>query len=241
MRISRIRKLLQAGLAVTMVLGLAIPAGASADTIAIIGTGRVGSALGKRFAELGHEIIYGSRDPGRDEVRELVSATPGKASAALPADAARPADIVVIAVPWRGVEDAVKGLGDLSGKIILDPTNARREGPDGIMEHALDTSAAEMIQSWAPGAHVVKALNTLNFMTMLDPASAGGTVTIPIAGDDAESKAVVADLVQGIGFDTVDVGPLRFAHVLEGMLDIWANGRSMGQPFNFYFRPVPTN
>jgi NADPH-dependent F420 reductase len=237
----KIEALRRACLALVGVLGLAVSESAAADTIAVIGTGRVGSALGTRFAALGHRIIYGSRSPDRPEVAQLVAETAGEASAQLPADAAREADIVVIAVPWRGVEESVKGLGDLSGKIILDPTNARREGADGIMEHALDSSAAEMIQSWAPGARVVKAFNTLNYMTMIDPSSAGGTVTIPIVGDDAEAKAVVAELVEGIGFEAVDVGPLRFAHVLEGMLDIWANARSTGHPFNFYFRPAPTN
>jgi predicted dinucleotide-binding enzyme len=228
-------------LAVIQTAGATLPGLALADTIAVIGTGRVGGALGQRFATLGHEIVYGSRNPDRDDVRALVAETGGNSSATTPAEAARRADIVVIAVPWRGVEESVKSLGDLSGKVILDPTNARREGPDGIMEHALDTSAAQMIQTWAPGAHVVKAFNTLNFMTMIEPDSAGGPVTIPICGDNADAKAVVAELVEGIGFEAVDVGPLRFAHVLEGMLDIWANARSMGHPFNFYFRSAPSD
>lgn len=241
MRKSKLRCLPTTLLAIILAAGASFPGLVLADTIAVIGTGRVGGALGQRFAQLGHEIVYGSRNPDRDDVRALVAETGGNSSATTPAEAARRADIVVIAVPWRGVEESVKSLGDLSGKIILDPTNARREGPDGIMEHALDTSAAQMIQTWAPGARVVKAFNTLNFMTMIDPASAGGPVTIPICGDDPEAKAVVAGLVEAIGFEAVDVGPLRFAHVLEGMLDIWANARSLGHPFNFYFRPAPAN
>ena len=226
-------------IALTTVLALAATEMAAADTIAVIGTGRVGSALGTRFATLGHRIVYGSRTPERPEVQALVAETQGDAAAALPADAAREADIVVIAVPWRGVEDSVKSLGDLGGKIILDPTNARREGPDGIMEHALDSSAAEMIQSWAPGARVVKAFNTLNYMTMIDPSSAGGPVSIPIAGDDAEAKAVVAELVSGMGLQPTDVGPLRFARALEEMLVMWAHSLTQGQPYNYYLRPQP--
>jgi 8-hydroxy-5-deazaflavin:NADPH oxidoreductase len=214
---------------------------ASAETIAVIGTGRVAGALGPQFAKLGHHIVYGSRDPSRAEVMELVAKTQGNASAASPADAVRGADIVVIAVPWRGAEAAVKGLGDLSGKIILDPTNAVKDNPDGFRDHAVPTSAAEMIQGWAPGAHVVKAFNALSYMTMADPASAGGPVTIPICGDDAAAKATVAKLVTGIGFEVVDVGPLRYAHVLEGMLDIWSGARQLGHSFNFYLRPVPAS
>lgn len=227
-----------AGIAV-LAGGTGLPAVAAADTIAVIGTGRVGGALGPQFAKLGHRIVYGSRDPGRAEVAELVARTGANASATTPAEAARGADIVVIAVPWSGVEASVKSLGDLSGKIILDPTNAGKTNPDGFREHAVATSTAEMIQGWAPGAHVVKAFNDLSYMTMADPASAGGPVTIPICGDDAAAKAKVATLVAGIGFEPVDVGPLRYAHVIEGMLDIWAGARKLGHPFNFYFRPVP--
>ena len=237
--IAKVTRLL-AGIA--LLAGVAgFPSAAAADTIAVIGTGRVGGALGPQFAKLGHKIVYGSREPNRSEVEDLVARTGGGASAASPADAARGADIVVIAVPWGGVEETVKSLGDLSGKIILDPTNATQSNPDGFREHAVATSAAEMIQGWAPGARVVKAFNTLNYMTMADPASAGGPVTIPICGDDAPAKARVAELVSGIGFEPVDVGPLRYAHVLEGMLDIWVGARQLGHPFNFYFRPVPAS
>jgi hypothetical protein len=75
-----------------------------------------------------------------------------------------------------------------------------------------------MIQSWAPNAMVVKALNTLSSETMANPASAGGTVTIPIVGDDANAKAAIAELVTGLGFDVVDMGGIEFAHALEQML-----------------------
>ena len=79
---------------------------AAAETIAVIGTGNVGSALGPRFAQLGHVIIYGSREPGRADVQALVTRTGGDASARQPAEAARDADIVVIAVPFATVEAA---------------------------------------------------------------------------------------------------------------------------------------
>jgi predicted dinucleotide-binding enzyme len=110
-----------------------------------------------------------------------------------------------------------------------------------MREPALATSAAEMIQSWAPGATVVKAFNTLGAPTMTDPASAGGRVTIPIAGNDPEAKATISALVEGIGFDVVDMGDLTAARVLEGMLIARGNAAALGKPFNYYFRPVPQN
>ena len=86
----------------------------------------------------------------------------------------------------------MKSLGDLSGKIIIDPTNPTRQGEDGLVEHVVQTSNAEMIQALAPRAHIVKAFNTLSAQTMTDPKSAGGPITIPLVGNNAEAKATVA-------------------------------------------------
>ena len=220
---------------------LAAPALVSAETIAVIGTGNVGGALGPVFATLGHDIVYGSREPGRQDVQDLVARTAGNASAALPAAAAADADIVVIAVPWGGAENAVMSLGDLSGTIILDPTNAVRRDANNIRYHNIETSTGETIQGWAPNAMVVKAFNTLSSETMANPSVAGGPVTIPIAGNDADAKAVVADLVTGIGFDVVDMGLIGAAHAIEQMLIVRGNAGTYGAPFNYYFRPVPQN
>jgi hypothetical protein len=212
---------------------------AHADTIALIGTGRVAGALGPRFAEQGHLIIYGSRDPARAEVQALVSETGGRASAMGQAEAAAQADIVVIAVPGAVAVDVVRGLGDLTGKIILDPTNITTNAEDGFRVHAVETSNAQLIQAAAPGAHVVKAFNTLNYQTMVDPAESGGPVTIPIVGDDAASKRKIAALAEGMGFEAMDLGPLRYAQTLEEMLVIWVNARALGTPFDYHLRRRP--
>lgn len=223
-----------------LVLAASTAAGvAVADTIAVIGTGRVASALGPGFAAQGHTIIYGSRDPARAEVQALIGQTPGSASAAAPAEAAAQADMVVIAVPGGVAVDVVNSLGDLSGKIILDPTNIVMGGDDGAPTHAVETSNAELIQAAAPGARVVKAFNTLNYMTMIDPASSGGPVTIPIVGDDADAKAQVAALAEGMGLEYIDLGPLRYADTLEEMLVIWVNARNLGTPYDYYLRRRP--
>jgi NADPH-dependent F420 reductase len=216
---------------------LLIGASAFADTIAIIGTGEVGSALGARFAEQGHTIVYGSREPERDEVRKLVERTGRGASAMSAAAAASKGDIVVLAVPGLLVEEITRGLGELSGKIIIDPTNPLKES-SGRLEHAVATSNAEIIQSAALGAKVVKAFNTLNWKTMVDPASAGGPVSIPLAGDDPLAKRRVADLVSGMGLEPIDVGPLEDARWVEGMLILWINNRYTSErpSFDFHLR-----
>lgn len=227
---------------VWLIAGQFAAQGSLADTIAIIGTGDVAGALGPEFAAQGHTIVYGSRNPARDEVRALVARTGGDASATTPAQSVIGADIVVMAVPGAVVEAVTGNLGDLTGKIIIDPTNAIDRHAGGYLTLSYDTSSAEVIQGAAPGAHVVKAFNTLNWRTMVDPESSGGPVSIPLVGDNAEAKARVAQLVEGMGLEAIDVGPLRYARHVEGMLLIWIHNRygaGEGPAFDYYLRKQP--
>ena len=211
-----------------------------ADTIAVIGTGDVGRALGIEFAKQGHTIVYGSRDPERRKVAKLVEETGNGASATTPAKSVVDSDIVVLAVPGMMVEEITLSLGDLSDKIIIDPTNPL-ERKLNRLEHSVDTSNAEIIQAAAPDAHVVKAFNTLNWKTMIDPDMAGGPVSIPLAGDNGKAKKKVAELVSGMGLDPIDVGPVRDARWVEGMLILWINNRygSMRDSFDYHLRRDP--
>lgn len=224
----------------TFLLFLLPLAAASAETIAIIGTGDVAGALGPAFAEQGHRIVYGSRNPDRDKVRELLARSGTGASATTQAAAAATADIVVLAVPGLLVEEITRSLGDLDGKVIIDPTNPlRRES--GRLEHAVPTSNTEIIQSAAPGARVVKAFSTINYRTMLDPSLAGGPVTVPLAGNDPAAKRLVAGLVEALGLEAMDVGDARDARWVEGMLILWINNRysNTGRPpFEYHLRPL---
>ncbi len=217
-----------------LLLAAALPAWA--ERIAIIGTGDVAQALGPEFAAQGHTIVYGSRNPDRDTVRELVERTGDSASATTQAEAVSDADIVVLAVPGMLVDEITRSLGDLSDKIIVDPTNPLvREGD--ALGHGVDTSNAEIIQAAAPNAHVVKAFNTLNWRTMVDPERSGGPVSIPLVGDSDEAKQRVAELIEGMGLEPIDLGPLAHARWVEGMLIVWINNRmSDRDSFDFYLR-----
>jgi len=238
----RIHRIITAAL-IAAALPLLVPASASAAKIAVIGTGNVGAALGPEFAAQGHTIVYGSRNPSEQKVKDLVAKTGHGATAATQLDAVKGAEIVVIAVPGTAAEEVVKSLGDLSGKIILDPTNrVKRNSPDGNLDYDKPANAdsnAQLIQALQPNAKVVKAFNTLNVRQMTDPETAGGPITIPIAGDDAQAKATIAQLVKGMGLEVVDLGPLRYANALEQMLVIWGNARAHGAAFNYYLRPQP--
>jgi len=222
---------------ITLLITLLLAVPAFADRIAIIGTGDVAAALGPEFAAQGHTIVYGSRDPSREDVQSLVANTGDDASVTTPRDAAEHADIVVLAVPGMLVEEITLGLGNLEGKIIIDPTNPLNRG-DGGFTHAVDSSNAEIIQAAAPGAHVVKAFNALSWRTMVDPDSAGGPVSIPLAGNSAQAKQKVAALVEGMGLEAIDVGPVENAHWVEGMLILWIDNRygSERQNFDFHLR-----
>ena len=155
----------------------------AAETIAMIGTGSVASALGPEFAAQGHTIVYGSRDPDSEKTRDLVTRTSDDATATTPAVAVKNADIVVLAVPGTLAAEITKGLGDLSKKIIIDPTNPMQYEQQ-VFSHAVATSNTRIIQDIAPDADVVKAFNTLGWMTMIDPDSTGGPAGIEVPDPD---------------------------------------------------------
>lgn len=214
---------------------LTAPIAAVAETIAVIGTGTVGSALGPRFAAIGHQVIYGSRTPDREDIRALVEATGHGASAAVPAEAVRDADIVLVAVPWAAAETVVLGLGDLSGKIIIDPINPRVVNDEGFADYPSHVSIAEHIQSLAPNAHVVKAFSSISADTMIDPTLVDHPLTIPLVGNNAEAKAVVAEICEELGFETLDFGPVRYAHIVEGLYLLRVNSRLNGNYFEWNY------
>ena len=221
-------------------VAVAAPAGAE-DCIAMIGTGSVGGALGPRFAGLGERIVYGSRTPEAERVAALVERTGAGTKALTPDAAARACDTIVLAVPWFAVEATVRSFGNLDGKLIVDVTNPLVFG-DGIVTGAdvPANSGAEFVQSLAPGAHVVKAFNTIYYTVMAVPETAGGPVSVLISGDDAAGKARVAKLASGIGFEPVDVGGLRTARYTEAMAVLLVNRLVSGErPFDFQLHPWP--
>ncbi len=221
--------------AALLCFGTAAPTIVTAETIAVIGTGSVGSALGPRFAELGHTVVYGSRTPEREDVLALLAATSGDASVAMPPAAAQMADIVLLAIPWSVAEEVLVSLGDLSGKVIIDPINPRVVDEDGWRDYPSYISNAERLQALAPRSAVVKAFSTFSSSTMIDPGAVDHSVTIPLAGNDLAAKARVSDLCEALGFETIDFGPVRFAHIIEGLYLLRANARQNDFDFEWNY------
>src|SRR5579872_7303533 len=128
--------------------------------IGIIGSGNVGGALGTRWAKGGHRVTFGSRDPNGKDIKDLLARAGSNARAATMQDAAKSAEVLLVATPWLVTKEIVQGLGDLSGKVVIDAVNPLLPDLSGLAL-ANTTSAAEQMAGWARGARVVKAFNTV--------------------------------------------------------------------------------
>jgi len=194
--------------------------------IAIIGAGHVGGTLGRRWAASGaqHTVTFGMRagDAPDAQLGEFIEGSGGAARAAPVPDAARGAEVVVFATPWKATREAVQAAGSLVGKIVIDCTNPFAPGLTGLVVPD-GGSGAEAIAGWAPGARVVKAFNTTGFNIMANPAFPEGPATMFYCGDDASAKRAVHALAAELGFDPIDAGPLLRARVLEGMALLWVS------------------
>lgn len=202
--------------------------------IAVIGTGRVGGTLGLRWAQHGHQVIFGTRDPNSEKVRKLLDSAGENARAGSVPEAAADATVVVIAVPWSVTQATIEAAGDLTGKIVVDCTNPIAPG----LQLALGTttSGGEQVSEWARGARVIKAFNTTGWENMADPVYDGAPTFMPICGDDASAKAIVTRLTEALGFEVVDLGPLDASRLLEPFALVWirlAVVQGFGRDFAF--------
>jgi len=164
--------------------------------IAIVGKGNVGTALQTGLARNGHEVRPVGREP--DEILA----------------AGEFADIVILAVPFAEVDNVAGHLGrSVAGKTVVDATNALT--PNLELAVGFSTSGAEELQKKLPDAKVVKAFNTVFAGMMATGRVNGEQLAGFAAADDAQAKKQVLDLLQQLGFDPIDVGPLATARLLE--------------------------
>ncbi len=208
------------------------------ETIAIIGTGNVGTALGKRWGTVGHKIIYGSRTPDAEKTKLLVKDSGKTASAVAIQDAAKSASVIILAVPPQAVLETVKTLGDLTGKIVIDATNEMTIENGKLIEPTTPEALSARIQAAVPGAFVIKALNTTSSRAMADPAMTKGAIVIPMAGANAEAKAKVAALLKSIGLESFDLGGADALKAVEhlGRIYVAYSGSHRPQRMEFGFR-----
>jgi len=181
--------------------------------VTVIGTGNMGTAFVKQLTAAGHSV----RVTGRDQVRAqaLAQQYPG-AEAVAAAGSARDSDVIVLATGYGDAVAALRSIGEIGGKPVIDITNPLTADYMGLtIGH--ETSAAEEIARAVPGAAIVKAFNTLFAPVLADgPAFANGQRgSVFFAGDNAQAKATVKSLIESLGFQAVDAGGLKNARYLE--------------------------
>lgn len=185
--------------------------------IAIIGSGHIGAGLARAWAKKGHDVVFGARSP---EDAELVALARGiGAGAKTVADAPKDADVVVFAFPYGAMGDVLAATGDLAGKLVIDCTNAVEKGM--TLRYGHTTSSSEELQTQIPKARVFKSFNAQGAENLANPVYDGAPATNFFCGDDAEGRRVVKALVEDVGFDPVDAGPLKNARYLEPMMLLW--------------------
>ena len=180
--------------------------------ITVLGSGQVGQALARGWGRHGHDVVIGTR---QDAVADLAVAPP--------AEAVRDADLVALAVRGEVAVELVSSLAtELDGRVLIDATNPLDFSSGGPMLFVGTTdSLGEQVQRAAPGARVVKAYNTVGNALMVDPDLPGGPPTMFIAGDDADAKQQVTDLLETTGWDVADLGGIQASRWLEAMCMAW--------------------
>lgn len=160
--------------------------------IAIIGKGKVGSALGAKLASAGHKVVYGSRAPK------------GHAGTISQAEAVQGAEVIITAIPGIAVVPTLEAVGEdvLADRIVLDVSAAFT--PDMALAYPND-SVARRVQERFPRARVVKSLNTMNYTIMVDPLASLSQATVFLSGDSQDAKATVKELLADLGWTTESI------------------------------------
>jgi 8-hydroxy-5-deazaflavin:NADPH oxidoreductase len=195
--------------------------------VAIIGAGNVGSALARAFVRSGHNVTITARST--DRASQVATATGAKYIASN-VEAARSADVIVLATPFTSAAEVAAEIRSVAkGRVIVDTTNRMSFGPTGP-DMDTTTSNAEELAALLPDSHVVKAFNTLFASNQADPVLDDVQLDGYVAGDDEASKATVLVLVGSIGLEPVDVGALARARQLESLafLNISLNATNNG-------------
>jgi predicted dinucleotide-binding enzyme len=178
-------------------------------TIGLIGAGHIGSQLARLAVQHGYDVVV-SNSRGPETLQDLVRELGPHARAATPAQAAEAGDIVVVTIPLKNIGDVP--VAPLAGKIVIDTNNyyPQRDGHIAELDNE-QTTTSELLQRHLPSSKVVKAFNHIyaaELTTHGQPAGTPNRRALAIAGNDADAKRVVAEVIDRFGFDVVDLGPL---------------------------------
>ncbi|MDF9715338.1 NADPH-dependent F420 reductase [Nocardioides sp. ChNu-153] len=210
-------------------------------TIGFIGAGNIGGTLARLAVAAGYDVVL-SNSRGPETLVDLVTELGGSARPATPEQAAAEGDVVVVTIPLKAYRDVP--VEPLRGKVVIDTNNYYPERDGHVAE--LDdesTTTSELLQAHLPESHVVKAFNNIFFEHLFSRARESGDPersVLPIAGDDPGAKATVRDVMDRLGYDALDVGPLaegwryqRDTAAYAGLFvvdDDWAHPRQATRP-----------
>jgi predicted dinucleotide-binding enzyme len=185
-------------------------------TIGFIGAGNIGQAVARLALDHGYDVVL-SNSRGPETLGDVVAGLGSHADADTAQGAAQRGDIVVVTIPLKAYRDVP--VEPLVGKVVIDTNNyyPQRDGQIAELDDASTTSAS-LLQAHLPSSHVVKAFNHIMSSHLTEhaqPAGSDGRRALAIAGDDADAKATVTGLIDELGFDTVDVGPLADSWRIE--------------------------
>lgn len=213
--------------------------------IGMLGTGIVGNTLGSKLVALGHDVKMGSRIANNEKATKWVNQAGANASEGTFADAAAFGEIIFVCTKGDGTMDAVRAAGEenLNGKILVDVSNSL-DFSKGMPPHLIPAlsntnSLGEEIQRTFPGVKVVKALNTMNCMVMVNPALLSGSHDLFMCGNDEAAKAKVTDILKSFGWvSIIDLGDITGARGMEMLLPIWVRLMMQYKSPNFNFKIV---
>lgn len=189
--------------------------------IGVVGSGRVGRALGGLWIKAGHQVMFASRNP--DQLKEMAAAFGPNASTGTPAEAAAFGDVVLLAVPYAATGQVGRDLADIwRGKTVLDAGNAVA-GRDGqaIADEAAKLGIGALSRQLLPGARVVRVFSSIGAARFSSLGFREPRVGMPLAGDDAEAVRLAERLVRDIGFEPVVVGNLDRARLFQQREPFW--------------------
>jgi 8-hydroxy-5-deazaflavin:NADPH oxidoreductase len=194
--------------------------------VGVLGSGEVGRRLAGGFHSRGHDVIIGSRDPGKPELREWLSGDGAGIEAGTFAEAAAHGELLVLAVLGNAADEAIADAGPdkFSGKVVIDATNPLdfSGGFPPKLSITGEDSLGERVQRTLPDAKVVKAFNTIGNPYFVDPSFSEGQPTMLIAGDDEGAKRTVSDVLADFGWsDAVDIGGIEGSRELEAICIAW--------------------
>jgi predicted dinucleotide-binding enzyme len=192
---------------------VALPADSQKMKIGIIGSGRVGSALGGVWAKAGNEVMFSSRNLDND--KKLASEVGPNARAGTPQEAAAFGQVLLLAVPYSAFPELIKSLGNsFKGKVVINASNPFPERDGEIANEARGKGVGLFDAQLLAGAHVVRAFNAVGAARMASAHEDPGKIGMPIAGDDKKAIEVASRLVREVGFEPVVVGGLEMGKYL---------------------------